>query len=186
MSTLFTKRLIIRPWQISDAKDLFEYASSTNVGPRAGWAPHQSIADSINLIKNLFMKELYHWALVLPTHNNKVIGGIGVVKDSKRTFSGARQMGYSMGQPFWGNEYMTEAAREVIKFTFEQTNTQILCIYHYSDNQRSRRVIEKCGFTYEGCLRGCSQPYYNSPIHDDCCYSMTRDEYHTIYGSKQK
>ena len=179
MKTLTTARLIIRPWYISDADDLFEYASTPDVGPNAGWEPHRSRADSVNLIKNYFMRNFYHWAIVLPDLK-KVIGGISVTPDPKRSYPLAKVLGYSMSKDYWGHGYMTEAAQAVIHYAFRDLNINLLSIYHYSFNLRSKRVIEKCGFTYEGTLRLCSQPYAGV-LHDDCCYSMTREEFDKLY-----
>lgn len=59
-TTLETKRLILRPWVESDAEDLYKYASNPDVGPIAGWPPHQSIAESRDIIKNVLTgKECY-------------------------------------------------------------------------------------------------------------------------------
>ena len=85
-----------------------------------------------------------------------------------------------MSKAFWGHGYMTEAAQAVISYGFKDLNAQLISAYHYSFNDRSRRVIEKCGFTYEGKLRLCSQPYMGV-LHDDCCYSMTREEFNKLY-----
>lgn len=49
---LKTKRLILRPWDESDAQSLYEYAKDPDVGPIAGWPPHKSAEDSLNVIKN--------------------------------------------------------------------------------------------------------------------------------------
>ena len=49
---LQTKRLILRPWQESDAESLYKYASNPNVGPIAGWPPHTSVENSREIIKN--------------------------------------------------------------------------------------------------------------------------------------
>ena len=38
-----TNRIILRPWRDSDAEMLYKWASDPDVGPRAGWAPHQSV-----------------------------------------------------------------------------------------------------------------------------------------------
>ena len=50
---LETKRLILRRWEESDAEDLYKYASNPNVGPIAGWPPHQSLDESKDVIKNV-------------------------------------------------------------------------------------------------------------------------------------
>ena len=179
MKTITTARTVIRPWYLSDADDFFEYASTPDVGPNAGWEPHRTRADSVNVIKNYFQRTYYHWAIVLPDLD-KVIGGIGLTQDPKRSFPQAKALGYSMSKAFWGHGYMTEAAQAVISYGFKDLNAQLISAYHYSFNERSRRVIEKCGFTYEGKLRLCSQPYMGV-LHDDCCYSMTREEFNKLY-----
>lgn len=52
----------------------------------------------------------------------------------------------------------------------------MLAISHFAQNQRSRRVIEKCGFRYEGTiLRGFRR--FDGQVFDDVCYSITREEY---------
>ena len=47
---LQTKRLILRPWQESDAEALYKYACNPNIGPIAGWPPHTSIGYSREII----------------------------------------------------------------------------------------------------------------------------------------
>ena len=38
-----TERLLLRPWQESDAEALYRWASDPEVGPAAGWSPHTSV-----------------------------------------------------------------------------------------------------------------------------------------------
>ena len=54
---LKTERLLLRPWDISDAADLYRYAKDDRVGPPAGWPPHGSIAESEEIIRTIFMQE---------------------------------------------------------------------------------------------------------------------------------
>lgn len=49
-----TERLILRPWEDSDADNLYEYAKDPEVGPIAGWPPHKSVDESRNIIKTVF------------------------------------------------------------------------------------------------------------------------------------
>ena len=53
-----TERILLRPWMDSDAETLFKYASDPDVGPRAGWPPHQSVEESLEVIRNVFNKLL--------------------------------------------------------------------------------------------------------------------------------
>ena len=51
---LTTERLVLRPWTEADAESLFEYAKDPDVGPIAGWSPHKSVEESLNVIKKVF------------------------------------------------------------------------------------------------------------------------------------
>ena len=51
---LKTERLILRPWKESDAQSLYEYAKDPDVGPIAGWPPHKSVEESLNVIRDVF------------------------------------------------------------------------------------------------------------------------------------
>ena len=59
-----TNRIILRPWRESDAEALFEYASDPDVGPRAGWPPHKSVEESLEVIRSIFNNDTT-WAIEL-------------------------------------------------------------------------------------------------------------------------
>ena len=40
---LETERLLLRPWRMEDAEDMYAYARTEEVGPMAGWVPHRSL-----------------------------------------------------------------------------------------------------------------------------------------------
>ena len=50
---LETTRLLLRPWQESDAESCYEYAKDPQVGPSAGWPVHTSVENSRETIKNV-------------------------------------------------------------------------------------------------------------------------------------
>ena len=80
MQVLETKRLILRPWRESDAAALFKYASDPDVGPRAGWPPHKSVEESLEIIRTVFSGEGM-WAVELKA-NADVIGCVGYLPAS--------------------------------------------------------------------------------------------------------
>ncbi|MCR5560576.1 MAG: GNAT family N-acetyltransferase [Bacteroidales bacterium] len=61
---LETKRILLRPWRESDAAILFRWASDPLVGPRAGWPPHKSEQESLEVIRTVFSGPT-NWAIVL-------------------------------------------------------------------------------------------------------------------------
>ena len=50
---LETERLILRRWEESDAENLYQYAKDPDVGPIAGWPPHQSVDERLDVIRNV-------------------------------------------------------------------------------------------------------------------------------------
>jgi putative acetyltransferase len=177
MKTLETERLILRPFQETDLEDLYEYAKSSNVGPHAGWPPHQS-REETNRIIQMFIKDDDVWALVYK-ENNKMIGSLGLHTDRLRSAEDVRMLGYVLREDYWGLGLTAEASRAAINYAFEELGISLLSVHHYPFNLQSKRVIEKCGFLYEGTLRHAAK-IYDGSIYDLVCYSMTRDEYRTL------
>lgn len=89
-----TERLILRPWQESDAEDLFEYAQDPAIGPIAGWPPHKNIEESRQVIRNVFSsKEAY--AICLPS-DNRAIGAIELRLFGNSDLVNAKRMSVSL------------------------------------------------------------------------------------------
>ena len=147
---LETSRLILRPWQESDAQDLYEYASSPEVGPIAGWPVHSSVENSREIIRNvLSAPETY---AIIDKCTNRAIGSIGI-KIGKVSGIGIPEtegeIGYWIGVPYWGQGLIPEAMKEIQRYSFVQLQLEKLWCGYYDGNLRSRRVQEKCGFRYQ-------------------------------------
>ena len=72
-----TERLLLRPWQESDAEALYRWASDPEVGPAAGWSPHTSVENSREIIRTVLSEE-GTFAVVPKGGNGGPIGAIGV------------------------------------------------------------------------------------------------------------
>ena len=180
--TLETERLILRMWSKKDAAALYEYAKNPNVGPHAGWKPHESVRESRMIISELFLTNMC-WAIV-DKESGKVIGSIGLEVDKIRTDVKSKEMGYSLSENYWKKGIMTEAAKCIIKHAFENLKLDVLMIRTGDANLRSQRVIEKCGFVYEGTLRR-AYKIYDGSIREVRSYSMLKEEYEALYGEKK-
>lgn len=174
MKALETNRLLLRPFRWTDLDDFYEYAKNPDVGPNAGWPPHQSREDSEKILK-VFMEGDEVLAIVWKG-NNKVIGSLGLHKDQLRSTEDVKMLGYVLSEDYWGKGITTEAAKTVIKYAFEDMGLAMVTVHHYDYNVRSRRVIDKCGFLYEGTLRHATK-LYNGNTYDLVCYSLTKDEW---------
>ena len=176
MKRIETERLILDKWTTSeeDIKGLYEYAKNPDVGPNAGWKPHDSEAESREIIEELFIPHDV-WA-IREKASGKVIGSIGLEPDKRRENVNSREMGYSLAKESWVKGYMTEAARAVIDYAFEELDLVVLAICTGPENNRSQRVIEKCGFKFEGIQRK-GYHIYDGTDRDNLVYSMLREEW---------
>ena len=73
---LETERLILREWTLDDLDDFFAYAKNPDVGPRAGWFPHENKEKSLEIL-NKFIADKKTFAIVYK-ENNRVIGSLGI------------------------------------------------------------------------------------------------------------
>ena len=145
-----TERLLLRAFKETDLNDFYEYAKVDGVGEMAGW-PHHKIIEESKKILDRFIKNDIVFAIVYK-ENNKVIGSLGVeecgLADKLTEFNGlkGRELGYVLSKDYWGNGIMPEAVKGVIDYLFNDLNLDYITIGHFSRNNQSRRVIEKCGF----------------------------------------
>ena len=92
--------------------------------------------------------------------------------DSKNHFA---EIEYCIGSDFQCKGYATEATKAVIKYGFDKINLHKVQICTKTINKASKRVIEKCGFTYEGTLR--DYFFFNVDYVGRLFFSMLRSEY---------
>lgn len=145
MTILETKRTILRPFEESDAADLYEYARDPRVGPMAGWKPHESVEESLHVIRTVLSAP--HTFAIVEKAAGKVIGSAGFT-GRRHGESTVDEIGYALSPAYWGRGIMPEVVAELLRFGFEELWLYSIWCGHYADNDRSRRVIEKSGFTF--------------------------------------
>lgn len=143
-----TERLLLRPWTDDDAEACFKYAKDTDVGPRAGWPPHTSVENSREIIRTVFSApEVY--AVVLK-RSGEPIGCCGFSSCHAGLLGhDEAEIGYWLGKPYWGRGLIPEAVNAVAERCFLALGMKALWIALFDGNDQSRRVAEKCGFSYD-------------------------------------
>ena len=177
LMNLETDRLRLRPWLDSDAGELYKYAKDPQVGPVAGWPAHQSVEESLQIIRTVFsVPETY---AIVPKDTELPIGCIGL-KIGEATDLTERddecELGYWLGVPYWGHGLMTEAAKEIIRHAFEECGMMKVWASYYDGNNRSKRVQEKCGFIHQWTTDNVDVPLMNETrkVHVGC---LTKEEW---------
>lgn len=159
---LETERLVLRPWKETDAESLFEYAKDPDIGPIAGWPPHQKIEESLHIIKTVFIgPECY---AICEKNTGKAIGAIELKMKGHTDMTDREdecELGYWLGKPFWGRGYMPEAATELLRHGFETLGMTTIWCGYYDGNYKSKRVQEKVGFLYHHTCQEVPVPLMN-------------------------
>lgn len=147
--TLETERLLLRPWEDADAAALYQYAQDPRVGPIAGWPPHTSVEDSLEIIHTvLAAPETY---AVVRKETGQPVGSVGIMfaaNGSAPMDEGEAEVGYWIGVPYWGQGLIPEAVQALLNRCFTVLECKAVWCGYYDGNQKSKRVQEKCGFVY--------------------------------------
>ncbi len=174
---LFTERLILRPWEESDAEDLFLYASDPAIGPPAGWPALQSVGESLEAIRGV-LSGPECCAVCLKT-DGRAIGAIALKLRGETDLTEREdecELGYWIGKPFWGRGLIPEAAGELLRRAFEDLGMRRVWCAYYEGNQKSRRVQEKCGFRPQWTSEGVDVPRLGEKRTGHVS-SLTRDQW---------
>lgn len=169
---ILTERLELRPFEIGDLKDFYEYAKEPGVGEAAGWPHHQSIEESLRILE-LFIAERKTFAIVY-IETGCVIGSLGLEEShfppDFKPLETSRELGYVLKKEYWGQGLMSEAVHGAILYCFGALHLDVLTACHFPDNQRSQRVIEKAGFTY--LYSNDYETRMGTVVHGNRCYYL--------------
>ena len=163
MMCLKTKRLILRHWRDSDAESLYYCARNPNIGPVAGWPPHESEEYSLNIIRTLLCRPEAYAVL----KEDILIGSAELLIHPNGNHwwgEGSAELGYWVGVEYQRRGYATEACRSLIKRAFDDLGIKQIYATFKNENMASRRVLEKLGFEYYTELNNID--YLNRPFRE--------------------
>ncbi len=172
---LETERLWLRMLEDGDAKALARYAGDQRVAAPTLNIPHPY---NLDLAREFIERKQqsaiagsdFAFALTLKPERQL----IGVI--SLRPQQGhSAEVGYWAGVPFWGQGYMSEALRAIIRHAFCDLGLQRVYASHFASNPASGRVMQKAGMRHEGCLRQHVVRWHEA--HDLMYYGILREEF---------
>lgn len=174
--TIETDRLILRRFQIEDAKDMYEnWASDPEVTRFLTWPVHSNVEITKMLLTDWVSRYedggYFNWAMELKEIGS-VIGNISVVKLNENTE--AADMGYCMSKAYWGQGLMPEALKAVMDYLFDEAGLNRIAACHDVNNPKSGRVMDKAGMKQEGILRAVGKN--NQGICDEVWHAMLRSD----------
>jgi RimJ/RimL family protein N-acetyltransferase len=176
-----TERLILRPLEMSDAPIMQQLASQPEIaaGTLTMLHPYPEGAAEAFIQAQIDSRELnfdYTYAMVRKA-DQQFMGIFHMDVDERHQHAG---FGYWIGIPYWNQGYTSEAARRMVDYCFADLGLHRVYASYYTHNHGSRRVMEKCGMTYEGTLRQHYERFGN--FYDVGCYGILRGEWEARTG----
>ena len=164
----------IRQWRIEDKKALAENLNNPRVQDmlRDGLPCPYTERDAEDYIRAMLSADPEQVFAFAVTVDGEVIGSVGVFrKDNihRRT----AELGYYIGEAYWGRGYMTSAVKQVCRLVFARSDIVRIFAEPFAHNAASCRVLEKAGFVCEGTMR--SNAVKNGRIVDMKLYALVRE-----------
>ena len=163
---------VIRPWSLSDAVAVQRYANNRKI-----WLnlrdifPHPYTLDDAHAFLGYVTNEqpTTTFALAMPS---EAIGCIGLQlgRDVHRKTA---ELGYWLGEPFWGRGIMSEAVAAFTHCAFGMYDLERIYAQPFANNPASARVLEKAGFVFEARLR--ASVFKDNKLLDSLLYARVRD-----------
>ncbi len=165
-----TQRLLLRRFELCDSEAMFRnWAGHPVVTQYLTWDAHQSEKESRQLLskwsKQYRRRNFYAWAIELK-ELGEPIGSIGAVQISGRqTF----EVGYCIGERWWGQGLTLEALQAVIRFLFQEVRCRRIEAKYAEGNLASMRVMQKAGMcpkSGEEVFLSTDKGFFTCPIYE--------------------
>lgn len=175
--TIETERLVLRRFKYTDDDAMLKYWIADERIQSLYSEPVYTTKAEVKELLNKYISsyknsDYYRWA-VIDKVTEECIGQIAYfVVDSKNHFA---EIEYCIGTAFQCKGFATEATKAIMKYGFEKINLHRVQMCTKTINKPSQRVIEKCGFIYEGTLRD----YFliGHQYVGRLCYSILKEEF---------
>lgn len=172
---LTTQRLSLRQIEQRDAEDMFGMLTDEETMRFYGQPYHslEEVREYITLRQESYAERRdIRWSITR-SDDDRVIGSCGFHHFGE----GRAEVGYILSREYWGQGIMPEALAAILSFGFTEMGLHRIEAIIDISNERSKNLLLKLGFTYEGNLR---QRYLlGGQFLDEHYFGLLRDEWHT-------
>lgn len=177
MKLLFkTKNLLIRPYKRADAQQVWQTFSEKKVYDTTYSIPHpypREMADKWIFFVNQSMRKGFSYEFaIFDRLKNTYLGNVGLINVYQEQRNA--DITYLIHPDYWGMGYASEAALAVISFGFNELNLKRISGRCMVKNKASAKVMEKCGFIYEGTAR--CEIFKDNEFIDTLHYAVINDK----------
>lgn len=176
--TIFSERLILRPFRLTDAPVVRKLAGDKAIADTTIRIPHpykEGLAEKwIETHRKAFVRDQFVVFAVVRRRRERLIGAISLTLDR---WNESTELGYWIGRRYWNRGYATEAAEIMLMYGFNELGVNKIHAHHFVRNPASGRVLEKIGMKREGLLR--QHIKKGDTFEDIVQYGILREEYQT-------
>ena len=174
---LTTSRLLLRHILPGDAESLFAILSDEETMKFYGHEPHESLDDTKEVIRQIeeryTRKEALRWGITF-RGEDRLIGSCSIFHFD--TGFDCAETGYELNRAYWGKGIMTEAMSAILTFGFSELGLHRIEAIIDIENERSKGLLIKLGFAYEGNLR--QRFPFRDQFLDEHYFGLLKDEWH--------
>jgi len=176
--SLATVRLLLRALTVEDVDSVFAYAGNPAVSRFTLWDAHKDRNDTLEFVRDYALmryveKQPDPLGICLKEQPECVIGTAGCFWNSR--LNRTMELGFALAESHWGKGITPEATRALLDHVFSAYDVERVQARCMIENAASRRVLEKLGMTFEGCLR--SSLFHRGRFWDMNLYSVLRRDW---------
>jgi ribosomal-protein-alanine N-acetyltransferase len=163
----------LRNWSLDDAESLLYHANNEKIAKHlTNVFPHpytkQDAQFFIELCQNADAEKQINYAVEV---DGKAAGSISVHCQTD-VHEKSAELGYWLGEEYWGRGMIPQAVREVCREAFEVFDIVRIQAEVFAENKASQRVLEKAGFVREAVLK--KSIYKNGKLQDSHLYALVK------------
>lgn len=161
----------LRPWTMDDLDSLINHANNYNIAKYVtDQFPHPYTAENGKTFIEIATKDdpIHIFAIDV---NGQAAGAIGIHPQSDIQRMNA-ELGFWLGEPFWGRGIVTNAVRKMVEFAFNTYDINRVFARPFGTNLASQKVLEKAGFVLEGRFE--KTFVKNGEFEDELIYAIRR------------
>ena len=165
----------LRPWTIEDVDSVYLYANNEKIAAnlRDVFPFPYAYDDARQFVLSCIQAGDERQLARAIQIDGQAVGSISVTL-GEDVYRKSGEIGYWLGEPFWGRGIMTAAVETMCREGFAAWDIVRIHAEAFARNAASRRVLEKAGFALEGTLR--RSVYKNGEMLDSCIYALVREE----------
>ncbi|MDD5519531.1 MAG: GNAT family protein [Kiritimatiellae bacterium] len=176
---LHTKRLILRSLEKNDISSLVSLANNLRVSRYLLKVPYPyTKKDAKSFVtccrRRARQRPRSEYVIAIESRTRRQLLGVISLMDVDR-YQGTATLGYWLGEPYWRQGFMYEAAERVLSFAFRYLKLRRINVSASARNTASNRLIKKLGFAYEGTRRKADKALATGKIHDANIYGLLRE-----------